>query len=187
MLGVIGTCWGGVDWRHAVNVFGLELNVVGILIAMWGVESLGMELQTKSWTPLHTIRDAAGTARRRLTFWRRGTEVRPVTLQAKVTMGGAAIGTITRGLPPQATLEQQIEVLRLQISDLNNRIDTSNSRIDALGGRVDEVRVAAEAGDRALRDEIKRIIGGGLNGEGLKEAWIGLAITLVGTVLQGLA
>lgn len=174
-------------WQ-VVNGVGLVLVVAGLLGTILGVTKLARDL-FPNW--LHPVRRVWEWARVKLL---RRTP-RPQTIQGSgsviVVTAGSGWFTATPPRPSDdAPLAEWIVFMDRMFSEHQRQIQSVRKDQAVVNNQFrsadrDEAAVRQE-GDRQIANQTKAWLGG-RNGDALAVTWWGLVVTLVGTVLQGLA
>ena len=184
--------------RLWLSLVGVALQVVGLVIAMWGVsqtyeQAMGSSMSKDLW--------------RRLRQWARRLLRRPEPATAKtVPVQAVAIGTATLRASARVSASdpgryapswKQVQYLRRSVEILFEQDDEDRRYAEherrelatGLRQRQDDLEARQEADIRELenRAEQTRDALWGTNGKGLQNAVVGLAITAAGVALTSAA
>lgn len=167
---------------------GLALQVIGLVLAVYGIAATKYDL-----FPGRPLPD------RRVWWWAKRTVLRRPGTTHTIEVGGSvgiggALSALVQTLParPDASasagewavyLEKRID----NLAELRDRDqDEWKQRTNRLSERLDSERSERVTEDAQLAQRIGTAIGGE-GGRGLDVAWLGLVITLFGTLIAGLA
>jgi hypothetical protein len=171
-----------------VGWIGLGCELAGIGIALWGLDELSGELFPGRPLP---HRAAWRWTKRRLGIKPAGRLVQLEGTASSMGLAGSARLLVTKGRPSEAASlaewnaywDSRLENLSDQITWLHQDTKEANDR---LAKRLEAESTERHAGDARLEERLTVVIGGE-GGSGLAKTWWGLAITFVGSLLQGLA
>jgi hypothetical protein len=171
-----------------LNWIGLACELVGLGIALWGLDELSSELFPTSPLP----HKAAGRwVKRRVGFKPHTRAHAGVATAFGAAATLAARGTVTKGRPSDAAPHSQWTAYW-------------DSRLEALSDQMTWLKEDMEKGDRGLAEKLSteqterheaivqlqerlRVVVGGEGGRGLRRTWWGLAVTALGVLLQGVS
>lgn len=171
----------GWEW---VELVGLVFVVGGLGLTLHGLTSMQRSLFPGFPLP-------PGQLTRLLQWWGRNTTV--VGMGASVTASATASATaiVTKGRPADSATQQawneywqsHIDALKQQLNTVREQHQKS---VDRLVKRMDEQRDDTNRNINEVRERLNLGLAGP-NGHGLRLAWYGLFLTLLGTLAGGIA
>lgn len=174
------------DWGW-LALLGVALDVIGLLIALWGVDELSRELFPNRPLPHRAV---WRWVRSKLPWLRRDATVRPKTITSQARIGTPRLSADPARPSPGASedewfdyWDERIKKTREQIRWVSDDLTKVNA---ILGDRISEESKERERAVRELSEKARAWLGGD-QGRGLLLTFLGLLVTLVGTVLQGVA
>jgi hypothetical protein len=176
-------------WQDWLSLTGLILSVGGLGVTLWGLDSLAHDLFPNRPLP---HRQAWAWVKRHNPFRKsHTTDIRIGGATATLGIAASARGTATRGRPAaDAPPELWVDYWESHIEALGKRIDwlTEDLRKAStdLSERLSQERAERVAADDALAEKVRSWLGGE-GGKGLTIAWCGIGVTILGTILQGIA
>ena len=169
----------------ALSVAGLILQLVGVAVAMWGLEELSVELFGRRlpirrlWLKIRAVLSGRS----------------PVVIAADSGGGTISAGSVraqvVRPRPADdAELPEWSRYLESRLDNFGERLDwiveDARAANADLHARVSEESQRHEQRVRAVEEHLVTAVAG-REGSGLAKAWWGLFITAAGMVLQGIA
>lgn len=189
LTGLVAMCtWFIAEWTW-LSVAGTAFELGGLGIALWGVDQLGRELSLGHVVP---HRRASRWLKRTLGFKSKPTNAEVGT--AASGFGGAFSARVLKAkarpsdddAPPSewhAYWDSRLENLSVQLAWLME--DTKEADRD-LGQRLSDEAAERQTADAELSERL-RVVLAGEGGSGLVKTWSGLALTLFGVLLSGVA
>jgi hypothetical protein len=163
------------DRELQIRYSGLAFELLGLLLVIRGIR------ETRTLFKKPSLRRFAAAWLRSWPSWR-------VAAHVRVGVGHAAVGDMTASLrgtaeiSADATLEQKVEALRLQMKVLTDDVATVRAdherRLSAQQDELANEKRARADGDAAIRVLIDESIAGGLHLEAIGVVWLLLGIVL---------
>ena len=177
------------DWRGWLDFAGFILTIAGLVVTLVGLDSLASDLFPHRPLP---YRQGWRWIKEHIPFRRPRSQILPgQTATVGIGVALSARATTTRARPePDAPHDQWAEYWDSRLVALAQRVDWANEDLTKVRTDLDrqlaEEAATREVADTELAEKVRSWLGGE-GGSGLVTAWWGIAATLVGAILQGVA
>ena len=175
-------------WQDWVSLAGLILSVGGLGVTLWGLDSLARDLfphrplphrQAWQWVKRHVLRQKPHLEELHVHAVLSAVGSMRVRLQALNSRPDAAAPHDEWA----AYWDSRFKVVEEKIDWLTGDMGQGNSDLRAALQQETSERTAA---DNVLAENVRSWLGGE-GGKGLTIAWCGIAVTILGTILQSIA